>query len=111
MADNKTDFTFVEDHDNDTFFIILPNGDETEPSDNQEIAILDDGTTTYLATNCDDFPSMHAGVIYALGAPVPTTVVDIEELPEDEDDDTDSADDDAADDLAIEETEETEEEA
>jgi hypothetical protein len=111
MADTQG-FQFVEDHDDNTFFIILPNGDETDPSDNDEIAICDDGMTTYLATNCVDFPGMHPGVIYGLGAAVPTTVIDVEELPDEDGDDadTDDTDDDDADDLAIEEAEETEEE-
>ncbi len=79
MADTSTTFTIVEDHDDDSFFIVLPDGTETEPCGNDEIAMADDGARTYIAANCDDFPGMKAGVVYAVGEAMPTTVVDAEE--------------------------------
>lgn len=82
-----TDFTFVEDHDENQFYIILPDGTDTEWSGNDEIAMCDDGARTYFATNCEDFPGMQPGVVYSLGSAVPTTVQDYTDLPEDEDED------------------------
>ena len=88
MADAQNNFQFVEDPDQETFFLILPDGTETDESADDEIAICDDGIRTYIATNCDEFPGVKPGVVYALGEAMPTTVVDIDDIDDlDEDDD------------------------
>jgi hypothetical protein len=74
----QSGFVFVEDSQGD-FYIILPDGTETDWSDSDQIAMMDDGTRTYFATNCDDFPGMKAGVVYALGAAMPTGAEDADE--------------------------------
>ena len=83
MADTR--FTFVEDLDDGQFYIIMPDGEDTDWTPDEEIAVFDDGTTTYAATNCDDFPGMQAGIVYALGAAMPTDTQDYAGMEDEED--------------------------
>jgi hypothetical protein len=106
-------FTFVEDDDTASFYVILPDGEETDWSEDTEIAVFDDGELTYAATNCDDYPGMQPGVVYAIGggsgSVMPTTIENYADLPDEEEEDEDEGDEaDPATDDADDEEEELE---
>src|SRR5271166_3074939 len=116
MADTHTPaaatasgFQIVEDHNEDQFYVILPDGTETEWCGNDEIAMADGGDRTYFATNCDDYSGMQAGVVYALGGAMPTTVVDYDDMPDAEEDEEEEEEVDLDPDAAEEEEEEEDE--
>lgn len=113
MAD-ATGFLFVEDHDDNCFYIQLPGGEQSDWAGNDEVAILDDGARTYIATNCDDFPGMQAGRLYTPGAQVAAEVIDYADMAEDEEEDAEEEEEDVVvaegDGAAADEEEDEEEE-
>jgi hypothetical protein len=95
VASATNGFTFVEDDDTASFYVILPDGEETDWSEDTEIAVFDDGELTYAATNCDDYPGMRPGVVYAIGGSgsvMPTTIENYADLPDEEEEDEDEGD-------------------
>jgi hypothetical protein len=91
MSDTNS-ITLVNDAGNSSFYFVLADGSETDWASYDELAVADDGSRTYVATMCGDFPGMQPGKVYAIGAELPTVVEDYDpeaDGGEDEEDDED----------------------